>query len=101
MGSWGAGLYSNDIALDLKSAVAAIVKLPFESEQLIKMLAEAFPEEASNEANEDYTTFWLVLADQFHKRGIDCRMCFLDRLKLSIPIPICRCRNRWGWMRKS
>lgn len=82
MGSWGAGLYSNDIALDLKSAVAAIVKLPFESEQLIKMLAEAFPEEAGRETNEEYTTFWLVLADQFHKRGIDCPDVFSRSLKI-------------------
>ncbi|EDL58986.1 hypothetical protein [Gimesia maris] len=82
MGSWGAGLYSNDIALDLKSAVAAIVKLPFESEQLIKMLAEAFTEEAGRETNEEYTTFWLVLADQFHKRGIDCPDVFSRSLKI-------------------
>ena len=72
MGSWGAGLYSNDTALDLKSTVAAIVKLPFDTEQLINMAMEVFPEEARQETNEDYTTFWLVLADQFHKRGIDC-----------------------------
>lgn len=71
MGSWGPGFYSNDTALDLRSTIAAIVKLPFETQRLVEIAVEAFPDAAKNEVNEDYTTFWLVLADQFHKRGID------------------------------
>ncbi|MFK7779106.1 MAG: hypothetical protein QM501_13455 [Gimesia sp.] len=71
MGSWGPGLYSNDIALDLKSTIGAIVKLPFETKRLVEIASEAFPEAANQKVDEDYTTFWLVLADQFHKRGIN------------------------------
>ncbi|MDF1743494.1 MAG: hypothetical protein P1V19_07335, partial [Gimesia sp.] len=71
MGSWGPGLYSNDTALDLRSTISAIVKLPFETQRLVEIVSEVFPDAACKKVDEDYTTFWLVLADQFHKRSID------------------------------
>ncbi len=30
MGTWGPGLYSNDIAKDLKSTIAAVARLPLD-----------------------------------------------------------------------
>jgi hypothetical protein len=72
MGAWAAGLYSGDFALDLRSAVRAVARLPFDGERLIEILCETEPAAASDPDNEDHTTFWLIAADQFARRGIVC-----------------------------
>jgi hypothetical protein len=72
MGVWGTSLYSSDVALDLRSTIAAIARLPFDGDRLLDILIETNDEVANNLADEDYTTFWLVVADQFAKRGIIC-----------------------------
>jgi hypothetical protein len=71
MGAWGTGLYANDTAADLKSTIGAVTRLPCDAERIVEILCETQSEEANDPENEDYTTFWLVLADQFHKRGIE------------------------------
>ena len=71
MGVFGVGLYSGDFAMDLRSTVGAVSRLPFEAERLVELVCECEPGAARNSADEDYTTFWLVLADQFSKRGIE------------------------------
>jgi hypothetical protein len=58
MGTWGTGIYSNDIALDIKPAITALTKLPFTPDQIVDHLCELFPEVATNEGDEDYSTFW-------------------------------------------
>ena len=70
MGVWGTRLYSGDFAMDLRSTIAAVVRLPFEVDRLVEILCETEPDAAENSANEDHTTFWLILADQFAKRAI-------------------------------
>ena len=70
MGVWGTGLYSGDFAMDLRSTVAAVVRLPFDTDRLVDILCETEPAAANDPGNEEHTTFWLVLADQFAKRGI-------------------------------
>ena len=70
MGTWGPGLYSNDIAKDLKSTITAVSGLPFNTNELVDIIASSFPEAANDADDEDHTTFWLVLADQFHRKGI-------------------------------
>jgi hypothetical protein len=70
MGEWGTGLYSGDFAMDLRSTIGAVVRLPFGEDRLIEILCEAEPEAANNPADSDHSTFWLVLADQFAKRAI-------------------------------
>jgi hypothetical protein len=70
MGTWGTGIYSNDLATDLKPAVAGLAKLPFAPDQIVEHLCELFPEVASNEGDEDHSTFWFVIADQLYKKGI-------------------------------
>jgi hypothetical protein len=72
MGTWGAGLYSGDFAHDLRSTIAAIARLPFDGEKICELLRQSESSAAANSENEEHTTFWLVLADQFHKRGIEC-----------------------------
>jgi len=70
VGSWGTGLYSGDFAADLRSTVRAVSRLPFDGERLTEIIAETESAAAFNPENEDHTTFWLVLADQFARRGI-------------------------------
>lgn len=71
MGTWGPGLYANDLAKDLKSTISTVTKLPLETAELTTLLTATFPDASRDEQNEDYTPFWLVLADQFHKQAID------------------------------
>lgn len=72
MGVFGAGLYSGDFALDLRGTVSAVARLPYDGDKLIQILCESEPAAANNPDDEDHTTFWLVAADQFAKRGIAC-----------------------------
>jgi hypothetical protein len=69
MGTWGTGLYSDDDALDLRSTISAVCRLPLEAERLVELLEELNPS-SRDPTDEGYSTFWLVLADQFHNRGI-------------------------------
>ena len=70
MGAWSTGLYGNDFAMDLRSAIAAVVRLPFEPDRLVDLLADTEPGAARRTDDPDHATFWLVVADQFAKRGI-------------------------------
>jgi hypothetical protein len=72
MGVFGTGLYSGDFALDLRSSVAAVLRLPFDADRLVDILRDTETSAADTPSNEDHTTFWLVLADQFAKRAVAC-----------------------------
>ena len=69
MGAWGPGLYSDDFAADLKTTVATLCRLPLSGSELLATLQALEPASASPR-DEDHTTFWLVVADQLHRRGI-------------------------------
>src|SRR5436305_13665934 len=71
MGTWGTGLYSGDFAMDLRSTIGAVVRLPFSPDRLVDVLCDAEPGPARSADDPDHTVFWLVVADQFAKRGID------------------------------
>jgi hypothetical protein len=70
MGVWGTRLYSGDFALDLRSTIGAVARLPFDGDRLAEIVAETEPASAGQPDDSDHTTFWLVLADQFAKRVI-------------------------------
>ena len=72
MGVWGTGLYSGDFAMDLRTTIGAVSRLPFGPDRLVEILCETEPTAANNPNDEEHTTFWLILADQFAKRGITC-----------------------------
>ncbi len=72
MGTWGSGLYSGDFAMDLRATIGAVVRLPFDPDQLVEILCQKEPTAAKDPNDEDHTTFWLIVADQFAKRGIIC-----------------------------
>jgi hypothetical protein len=69
MGSWGVGLYSGDDALDLRGAIRAVCQLPHDGDALVELLGELNPD-AQDPNSEGHSTFWLVVADQFQRRGI-------------------------------
>lgn len=71
MGTWGPGLYANDLAKDLKSTISSVARLPLSATELVELLRESFPEASNDQDDEDYPAFWLAVADQFHKLGID------------------------------
>ena len=70
MGAWGAGLYSADMALDLRARIGALLRLPFDQERIVEVLCESEQKAANDPGDEDHTTFWLVLADQFARHGL-------------------------------
>jgi hypothetical protein len=70
MGVWGAGLYSGDYAMDLRSTISAVARLPFDAGKLLEILWEISPAAANKVDDPDHTTFWLIVADQFAKRAI-------------------------------
>ncbi len=72
MGVWGAGLYASDLASDMRPLITSIARLPLDESDIARIVRDAFPEAAENPDDEDHTTFWLVLADQMAKKGIDC-----------------------------
>ncbi|MBU1375811.1 MAG: hypothetical protein KKE02_23485 [Alphaproteobacteria bacterium] len=68
MGAWGAGLYSDDYALDLRSTISAAARLPVSDDELLQMLRRT-ERTADDPADQDHTTFWLVTADQLSRLG--------------------------------
>ncbi|NTW40221.1 MAG: hypothetical protein HGA44_10105 [Cellulomonadaceae bacterium] len=69
VGAWGPGLYSDDFAADLRTTIRTVCRLPLAGEEIVGLLQELEPLAATPD-DEDYTTFWLVVADQLHQRGI-------------------------------
>ncbi len=70
MGTWGAALYDDDQASDLKNTIALISKVPAEGERLLQILEKNWGN--CDPGDDDGRLFWLVVADQFERRGIDC-----------------------------
>lgn len=63
---------SNDLALDLRSCVRAVARLPFDADALLDTISKAEPSAATDTGDPDHSVFWLTVADQFAKLGIDC-----------------------------
>jgi hypothetical protein len=76
MGVWDIGLYSSDFALDLKPTITTMLKLPLSETEILEHIKKAYSEICENKTDEDYTIFWLVLADQMHKKGISLPKVF-------------------------
>src|SRR2546423_9451204 len=66
MGAWGAGLYSSDMAADVRAVIKSALRIPFDEDRIVDCERRA----ADDPGSEDHATFWLVLADQFEKRGV-------------------------------
>lgn len=71
MSSSGPGLYASDFARDLRTTVKAVSRLPLSGPEVLSILSTTFKEVAERPTDPDFTTFWLVVADQFKKNQID------------------------------
>jgi hypothetical protein len=75
MGSWGPGLYQDDEALDLKGSIALLSRMPADGERILEILLADYPSSVELTADGG-PTFWLVVADQFERKGIRCASVF-------------------------
>jgi hypothetical protein len=75
MGSWGVGLYQDDSAADLRSMIATLAKLPASGDSILEIILDNWNEPVSLD-DDGGPTFWLVVADQFERRGIACSKAF-------------------------
>ena len=64
MGSWGVGIFSNDIALDIKAEYQTLLAFGTPSEKAYQLIKEAFSPE------EDGVEFWFAMAEIQCKYGI-------------------------------
>src|SRR6267143_1588001 len=71
MGSWGVGLYQDDSAVDLRRMIATLAKLPASGDRVLQIILDNWKEPVGLD-NDGGPTFWLVIADQFERRGIAC-----------------------------
>ena len=96
MGAWGTGLYSGDFAMDLRGTIRAVARLPFSADRLVDVLCDAEPGAARSSVDSDHTVFWLVVADQFAKRGIDSRESAKRRCRSSTKAATVPRWRRWA-----
>lgn len=82
MGTWGTSLYSGDYAADLRSTIGAIMRLPNDGDELLKILVDIESDAAEDSDDEDHTIFWLVTADIFLKKGVFCPQLTETALKI-------------------
>lgn len=75
MGTWGTGLYQDDTAKDLKNTIALLAKVPVSGDRILEILLENH-KDGVELTDDGGPTFWLVVADQFERRGIACRSAF-------------------------
>src|SRR5579863_6152156 len=69
MGTWGPGLYSNDIAADLKGTEDGALRVPVGADEVVDLLRQCEPRLDEPES-EDYASCWFVVADRFHRCGL-------------------------------
>ncbi len=67
MGAWGAGLYSDDLACDMKDDYKDLLGDGFDEPQAMQKIQESYQTEMQDYDNK--TVFWLVLADLQWRHG--------------------------------
>ena len=65
------GLYQDDSASDLRSMIAILAKLPASGDHILQIILDNWKEPVGLD-DDGGPTFWLVVADQFERRGIAC-----------------------------
>ena len=73
MGAWGPGLYQDDEALDLKNTISLLSNMPADGDRILEILLANQPEPPTFD-RDGGPAFWLVVADQFERRGIRCHL---------------------------
>jgi len=67
MGAWGGGLYDSDFALDLRKTIKGVLRAPLSEDEILAALWASHGEGA---VEADALDYWLVLANEFERRGI-------------------------------
>jgi hypothetical protein len=80
MGTWGVGLYSDDSAADLKNTLALLTQLPVDGDRLLDIVIDAYGDSVELTADGG-PAFWLVVADQFERKGIRSARAFQQARK--------------------
>jgi len=57
MGVWGDGLYSGDFAMDLRSTIGEVTRLPFDGDRLLQILCGIEPGAANDQKDTDHSIF--------------------------------------------
>jgi hypothetical protein len=70
MGAWGVTLYASDTALDVRNELATWSRVPGTTDELVAAMTRG-AHGRRDEADDDYSDFWLALADCLHKYGIE------------------------------
>jgi hypothetical protein len=94
MGTWGSSLYDDDVASDLKNTIALVTKVPADGNRLLSLLTQM--EVNIDPAEDDGALFWLVVADQFERRGILCERaasCALQIIESGSDLAACKARG--------
>ena len=98
MGVWGAGLYSGDFALDLRSTIRAVARLPYDGDKLVEILCETEPAAANVRM---MRTTALLAGDRrsvrqtWHRVGTRPR----ESLKIIDNGSDIACSKSWEWIR--
>jgi len=80
MGAWGEGIYDDDEALDIRDIIRLLSKMPASGDRILQILLSEF-QRNENLKDDGCPTFWIVVADQFEKKGIYCPKTFELALK--------------------
>ena len=67
MGSWGTGLYSNDMGDDVKDEYLSKLKAGKSDEETLTEMLECYKEEMADD--DDKYDIWFALADTMWKKG--------------------------------
>ena len=70
MGTWGTGLYQSDFAKDLKADLGEWLGVPMSAAEIVAGL-QAEKGIGAPPLTADDCVFWLVMADQFHRYGLE------------------------------
>ena len=72
MGAWGEGLYDDDFTCDVRDSISMLSKMPATGDEIIKILTEQYGP-VRDLADDGVPGFWMVVADQFSKKGIESK----------------------------
>lgn len=80
MGAWGEGLYDEDDACDVRDSISTLSKMPANGEEILQILIEQYGP-VEDLQDDGVPSFWMVVADQFSKKGIVSERVRVNALK--------------------
>ncbi|RAU17070.1 hypothetical protein DN062_14220 [Nitrincola tibetensis] len=80
MGAWGEGLYEEDEACDVRDSISMLSKMPANGDEILEILIEQYGPVEDLE-DDGVPNFWMVVADQYSKKGIVSEKVRMNALK--------------------